>query len=244
MSPQSIYVTRHGTRQDFVSSEPFVSLTGSDVDPPLADTIGEKQAQALSRYLSGLTESSKIKHIFCSPFTRCLQTVRPFAESQGLPIKIDYGLGEWFKTDEPVDEDPATAPSLDELAALDLFNIDPSYRSPLQYNDTCWESKEGLHDRLRETVLRIAREYEDQGDILIVTHAAPMICVGRALCSDRQLIVKCGVASLFKVSKDDPSAPGPWRLDLNGETSYLEGGLEYDWLFHDERTPEWIAAHK
>lgn len=105
-----IYITRHGEREDFINrswystAERSVIMFGlllqsntqhgslcSPDDPPLSQR-GLRQANCLKDRLV----NTNIKHIFCSPYIRCLQTVTPLAEALGIPIKVEHGLGEWF----------------------------------------------------------------------------------------------------------------------------------------------------
>jgi 2,3-bisphosphoglycerate-dependent phosphoglycerate mutase len=77
----TIYLVRHA------QSHPTNRL--DEREWPLSE-LGQQQAQRLSPLL----ESLDIDHIVSSPYTRCLDTIRPFADSSGLNIAIDHGLRE------------------------------------------------------------------------------------------------------------------------------------------------------
>lgn len=58
-------------------------------DPGLTD-IGERQATALAAWFS----SHPIDYLYCSPFLRALETVRPLAELRQLPVRVRANLFE------------------------------------------------------------------------------------------------------------------------------------------------------
>jgi broad specificity phosphatase PhoE len=83
-----MFLIRHGQSQ---FNEAF-SRTGRDpliVDAPLT-ARGEEQARAAARKMTG----KKITRLFCSPYTRALQTAAPIAEALNLPVQVDPLLGE------------------------------------------------------------------------------------------------------------------------------------------------------
>lgn len=58
-------------------------------DVPL-DRCGQQQAESVSRQL----QDEKIDHIYSSPLSRALDTIRPFAETRNLPIRTSDDLKE------------------------------------------------------------------------------------------------------------------------------------------------------
>ena len=58
-------------------------------DPGLTD-IGQLQAQALAEWLA----RQSISHLYCSPFLRSLETIRPLADCTQLPVRIRSNLFE------------------------------------------------------------------------------------------------------------------------------------------------------
>ncbi|KAJ3009278.1 UNVERIFIED_CONTAM: hypothetical protein HDU68_002771 [Siphonaria sp. JEL0065] len=241
---RSVYILRHGIRQDFITTD-FVSPTGRKHDPPLHET-GHQQAEALAVFL-GQSQTSKIRHVFCSPFSRCVQTVRPLSLALGVPLRIEPGVGEWFKVinvgTDLFDKD-SEPPSLNELAtALNIKTgscageIDPAYE-PVAVR-VKRETPDEIHTRfervLNELVDRLDKEQLD-GDVLIATHAAGLIAAVRGLLQWPNAPVVAGVATFTKLSRSaDPPAPGErvWKVDINGEQSHLaqHGGLLYNWQF-------------
>jgi 2,3-bisphosphoglycerate-dependent phosphoglycerate mutase len=58
-------------------------------DPPLTE-IGVRQAAATARYL----QDQPVTHLYCSPFLRALETVRPVADSKGMSVQVRSDLFE------------------------------------------------------------------------------------------------------------------------------------------------------
>ncbi|KAI8815775.1 histidine phosphatase superfamily [Fimicolochytrium jonesii] len=221
--PLTIHILRHGTRQDFLTPN-WTSPTNLPKDPPIAP-IGHHQAQEVSAHLLGQSPHSRspppITHIFSSPFTRCIQTVAPYARARDLRVKIEDGLGEWFNEANSIlpaaaDTLPSNhteakpcprAPTVAELEALFPGLVDLGYE--MRMRGTRWESKAEVHERLRVVLGRIIGFVEGEEDqkgggeggethILLVTHAAAQIALVRALVGDERRKVTCGVATLSR----------------------------------------------
>lgn len=79
MTTTIVFLIRHA------QSHPMARTAHSEW--PLSE-LGRKQAQRLGELLLPLG----IERLVSSPFTRCLQTIRPFAERAGLKIVIQDGL--------------------------------------------------------------------------------------------------------------------------------------------------------
>jgi broad specificity phosphatase PhoE len=165
-------------------------------DPELSPR-GFQQARLLAERL----RNSNIKHIFSSPYIRCLQTANEVANVLDLPIKVEDGIREWFG--EGVELQPKHEPQ--PLSEVRRFfpRIDMSYQSRLRV--TTGETEIQLYFRMMKIMSRLCNEfvfgrklfhYDDEtggvslvsssnsselGNILIVTHAAGMIAAGRAL---------------------------------------------------------------
>lgn len=58
--------------------------------------------------------------------------------------------------------------------------------------------------------------------ILLVSHAATVIALGRAICKDREMDVRAGTCSLSKYVRDGNGEK--WRCELNGWTGHLAKG--------------------
>ena len=76
-----IYLIRHA--QSFPSRE-------QDFHAWPLSPLGHEQAAALADLLAPL----EIRKLYCSPFVRCRETIRPFARAAGLQPVFHDGLGE------------------------------------------------------------------------------------------------------------------------------------------------------
>lgn len=117
---QTVWIARHGNRQDFVDSS-WHRTAERPFDPGLS-ADGILQAKELGKRLQG----KKIAHIFASPFLRTVETAHYVAEALDLSIKVESGLSEFlnpnwfFSTPECL--------TLDSLSQL-FPRVDRSYTS-------------------------------------------------------------------------------------------------------------------
>ena len=79
--PCNLYVLRHEQRD----------LTTPTFNVPLTP-YGTNSAQGP---LCELLDTKKFSVIYCSPFTRCLETIAPIAIRSNIPVVVDYNLYEW-----------------------------------------------------------------------------------------------------------------------------------------------------
>ncbi|KAJ3043690.1 hypothetical protein HDV00_004463 [Rhizophlyctis rosea] len=248
MSIRTIFIVRHGIRQDFLTPE-FTSPTGRPHDPPLADD-GHKQAEDLADHLVKI--GPNIKYIISSPFSRCLQTIEPYAKRTGIKVKIEEGIGEWFNAwgKESTEPPPHPHPTKPELHRLFPSIIDPSY-TPINSTQPSWETSDQVHTRFAKVLAALIPHIEQlshpeshhNGDLLLVTHAAGMITAVRALIGDSKAPVNCGVASVAKLRRRSDSSSssevlGAWEVEMDGDTSHLPGGTQYNWKFWEDRLVE------
>jgi broad specificity phosphatase PhoE len=96
--PDQLWLVRHGESQGNLADARAhalgvdrLELDVRDPDVPLSPT-GERQADALGRYLAGLAEGPTA--VLSSPFTRAAETARRAAEPVGLPVRCDERLRE------------------------------------------------------------------------------------------------------------------------------------------------------
>ncbi|KAI9705652.1 MAG: hypothetical protein M1820_005062 [Bogoriella megaspora] len=251
-----IYVVRHGFRSNWVVdpktgeyANNIRSPTGIDGDPALA-SYGVKQSRELAIKLADVDPPIDI--MYSSPFYRCLQTLGPFVTKVHADVvNVEPGLGEWFGTARFYHPQPLEAKSLvthfPVVASSHTFDIKPERNG---------ETIVQLHDRVARTMNAII-SYCDALDsqpraLLICTHAAVMIALGRVLTGRMPEDVneedfRCGTCALSKFTRSrrdvklDPSGSewqewsngdgigGGWDVELNGDCSHLEGGEERTW---------------
>lgn len=155
------------------------SPTGIATDPALT-SYGVKQAEELSVLADTL--SPKVSRIYTSPFYRCIQTIAPFASRvvPHVPIIVDQGLGDWYgKADF---EHPLPA----DLNTLSRFFPGLVEKTSFVVSRN-GEGLEELHERVAYVMARIVADADaactsDQPEAIVVsTHAAVLIALGRAL---------------------------------------------------------------
>jgi hypothetical protein len=125
----------------------------------------------------------------------------------------------------------------------------PVYNEPVHF-----ETAAEIHERFRHVVPAIIQHVETEerqlnisepkGDVVIVTHAAGLICAVRALMGEahNRMEVTAGVASFVRAAEveveNSPTTTGnsQWCIEINGETSHLShlGGLLYNWGYSGE----------
>lgn len=162
--------------------------TGIASDPALA-AKGVDQAKELASQLTNI--QPPIDVVYSSPFYRCLQTLAPTvsalnekrAEDDKILINAENGLGEFYglaRFDHP---SPAT---LDVLLEHFPDHLNKDYTDKVTIRPSVnGESLEALHDRiayaLHHVIKRLDEDPQGPKTLLICTHAASMICIGRAL---------------------------------------------------------------
>ncbi|KAL7275177.1 C6 zinc cluster transcription factor-like protein [Rhizina undulata] len=263
---ETIYVTRHGFRSNWVVDNSgtyrgtITSPTGIESDPPLA-AHGVDQARQLAAHIATL--DPKVERIYTSPFYRCLETINPTAEQLDLKLYADNGIGEWYGVARFDHPSPATPELLHtffpRLETTFVPSIIPSSRG---------ESLKEIHDRtayaLAKIISDIDKEWAETGQgpkaILLVTHAATKIAIGRALTGSEDLSVRTGTCSLSTYRRRTATPPtvalpppsgsdhipdtnwrgngvgGGWDLLKNGDCSFLRDGEERHWEFNGEES--------
>jgi broad specificity phosphatase PhoE len=169
---RTLWLVRHGHRLDFLHPEWF-NLAKYRYDPPLSD-LGQEQSKVLATVL----ETVGIRHIFSSPFLRCLQTAYPIARKLDLLIKVEASLGEWLNI-----EWLSESPTLYSETLLKPFypSIDRRYTSHLfpQYPETL----EQVQRRKMEIIDQLLKNFS--GDLLLVGHSITITGVINALIKEQ-----------------------------------------------------------
>jgi transcription factor C subunit 7 len=127
-----------------------------------------------------------IDQVYSSPYYRCLQTISPFISEHNagrnkaskLNIRVEPGLSEWYGRAHF--EHPTSAP-LNDLSVL-FADLDANYVSsaaPHRHG----ESISQLYERIAACIQAIILRSDQEGKkaVLICTHAAVVIALGRIL---------------------------------------------------------------
>ncbi|KAI6798248.1 phosphoglycerate mutase-like protein [Hortaea werneckii] len=245
---ENIYVVRHGYRSNWVVdpqtgtySTTVKSPTGIASDPALA-SYGVQQAVQLGEHL--LRVQPPVDLIYSSPFYRCLQTLSPFtdaladrqakidlsaletdAQTHGRKVRVNVepGLGEFYglaRFDHP---SPASIEVLNQH-----FPRLHAEKSPIVVPSKNGESITQLHDRvaycLSELIKRADADPSGPKTLLICTHAASMIAIGRALTGrmpedETEEDFRCFTCSFSKFTRRQPGkgveVDGDWGQEAS-----------------------------
>ncbi|KAK9480600.1 phosphoglycerate mutase-like protein [Lipomyces japonicus] len=255
MPVERILITRHGYRSNWDTHvEPKPSPTGIDGDPPLSDH-GVEQARELCEFLAQY--EPKIDQIFVSPFYRCIETVNNLAERLDLRIYGENGFGEWYGRTRKTHPSPAPVTVLKSV----FPRVDTEYE-PICVPSTDGETIRELHDRaataLAQLISTINQTKTDVKTLLICSHAATIIALGRALVGDDTVEIRTGTCSISvyeSAAGDDNNdnnnnnntatttttttttnyynnkGLGKWKFVANGYTAHLTNGEERHWSF-------------
>lgn len=225
-----VLVLRHGSR-------PYV---GAD---PALDSLGREQAgQAalhLASELGGRADSaSQVTSLFCSPFTRALETAAPLAKALRLPVLVEWGFSEllahgWLHTENPLPG--LRARQMHKLPASELMDktyataVVPAYpdvNGRLLAGDGA--SRRKALDRHREAV-HAALDKAGGKSLVIVGHGSTHDFVTEALCPEHPLVWQtpacvpnCAITEI--VEEED----GRWRALCFGSELWTLPSKERD----------------
>ncbi|KAI9795522.1 MAG: hypothetical protein M1833_006993 [Piccolia ochrophora] len=226
------------------------SPTGIASDPPLAGH-GEEQARQLARHV--LTLDPPVDRIYSSPWYRCLQTLQPLMGAldergcaEQCEVRGEHGLGEWYGSASFSHPSPASRSLL-----ASLFPFYSVTYQPVTHPSTTGETIRQLHDRVAQTLSgMITRLDEEPGGpkaVLLCTHAATLIAMGRVLTGHMPADLgepdfkpfTCGLSKFVRRSRGNyAEEPGEWKgkgvaggwdCVLNGDCHFLTGGEERGW---------------
>ncbi|NJN56423.1 MAG: histidine phosphatase family protein [Leptolyngbyaceae cyanobacterium SL_5_9] len=200
---QTVWIARHGNRQDFVDSS-WHRTAERPFDPGLSPD-GILQAKQLGERL----KAEKIAYIFASPFLRAVETAHYVADALDLSIKVESGLSEFlnpnwfFSTPEQL--------ALDSLAQI-FPEVDRGYnsRAIAQYPET----EQTAFLRAGKVARQLADEFSQ--NLLLVGHGASVLGAVRGLLN-QPIHVSCPLCGLFKLVRQE----GEWLMELSGDVSHL-----------------------
>jgi len=267
---KNVYFARHGERIDWIEKT-WIESAERRFDPPLS-LYGFQQANELGEYIAKL--QPRITQIYASPFLRTIQTALQVAKqinknespstNEITRIRLEPGYGEYGLYDVIWNENSIYRPlhQLPELSG-NIEYFDQDYDSVIKadyYLQMKVETRQQLRDRLKRVLQYTLDAHTPDCNILIVTHAAPLIEGVRALLTvaedQSQEVVKkeeveittnqaksnlstwdmspirTGVCSLTHLELMDDK----WTLSKNGLISYLSKGEQNAWIFPDDES--------
>ncbi|QEL62570.1 hypothetical protein SBP28_004452 [Candidozyma auris] len=241
MPIDTIYIARHGFRSNWLPPPHPPNPTGIDSDPALAPH-GVDQAVELGEYLASLPKEEQPQFIISSPFYRCVESAKPFAQKVGLKVHLDRGIGEWFKKSRGVVPKPADYSKLREFFP-DVLGDEKTWNSesgviPCEQGESEEDVLERSHKFWEAFIPAFEKKHPGVKRILLVNHAATKIALGMALMGHHSLYdevvfrgtktrLRAGACSLDKFVKDNDH----WTLLENGKTDFLKDGEEMNWNF-------------
>ncbi|BFZ59356.1 C6 zinc cluster transcription factor-like protein [Saitoella coloradoensis] len=227
---ERILVTRHGFRSNWDTEWlPEMSPTGIPADPSLS-LHGVDQSKELATYLTSLPYT--IDRIYASPFYRCVQTIDPTAELLSLPIYTDNGIGEWYGLTRATHPSPAPASVMKGFFPRVVEGYTPSL-----VPSTTGESMADVHERCRNALDVLIERADAEGlkTILICSHAATLIAIGRGLTGKPDLHVNAATCSISEyIRGEGAERVGNWKIVRNGDCSHLSHGEERNWWFEGD----------
>ncbi|OLL22142.1 hypothetical protein NEOLI_005508, partial [Neolecta irregularis DAH-3] len=218
----------HGFRASWENDA--LSRTGIIGDPQLS-FYGVAQANQLAEHL----DKYRIDRIYSSPFFRCVQTINYLADRKNLEICIENGISEWYITSQDEHPSPPKAKTLKTFFPRIKENYQPTLIPALN-----GESMLQLHRRAEIVVKKLIQQIDEEGDInsiVLCTHAATNISLGRALTAISDLEVRTGCASLGVYERQGDT--DLWDCVRNGDCDFLMNGEERNWWFDEDG-----AVHK
>ncbi|KAM0749120.1 phosphoglycerate mutase-like protein [Meredithblackwellia eburnea MCA 4105] len=224
---KTIYLARHGFRLSW-ETQTWNAPTNTPRDPPLS-AHGVTQAKELAAWLKALPDAERPQAIWSSPLYRCLQTATPAAEALQLPIYVEHGVSEWYlPAKRGLHPRCLPASRLTEWFPL----IDPSNLS-LLYPSQKGETIAQIHERAANVIQLLLDKWDKDGveTVILFTHAATNIALGRSLTGNNELDIRSATCSVGKYERRGDGKLGQWEQTMNGSTHFLERGEERHWEF-------------
>ncbi|CAO1620128.1 unnamed protein product [Parajaminaea phylloscopi] len=237
---ETIYIVRHGFRMAWHGNQIGLSPTGRPRDPVLT-AHGIDQVELLAAHFADMPEHERPQLIVSSPYYRCVQTSGPTAKALDLDIHLEPGVSEWFP---PTTQGSGHHPL--PMRASTISRYAPRIASASQWPPLVHPRRRGetireIHMRARKTLELIQARCEELGvqRVLVVSHAATIIAMGRALLeaegqettdweTGSGIEIGAGTASLSVYRR---GSGAQWEQERNGWAGYLPQGVEREWTF-------------
>lgn len=205
---QKIWIVRHGNREDF--HNPSWARTAQRPHDPALSADGKVQAQEVGHSLRG----EAIDRIFASPFLRTIQTASHIADALDQPVFLEPGIGEILPT---VQQMPALLSPQERTRQFPRLGNGHQPVGALAFP----ESADAGLQRAARAAQALADAYP-QDNLLIVTHAAPVVGIVRGLAGvvERITVPLCCLFTLERADDQTDAASG-WRILRQSDVSHL-----------------------
>jgi len=193
---RSIWIVRHGERVDNVNPELRVEAPRGAWDDPTLTERGHQQAREVGIQLA--KAGQPIDYIFCSPFTRTVQTATGILESLEAsksdlykkigvpPIFIEPGFCESLHVCQP---NPG---HLEMKELMEMFpRIDQNYK-PYHTEHYSETTSMCCQRRISDTIEKLLKDY--LGNVLIVSHGSPIAACHVALSGKSVYVGQCTIS--------------------------------------------------
>ncbi|GMV80273.1 MAG: hypothetical protein AMXMBFR7_14570 [Planctomycetota bacterium] len=204
--PRRVYIARHGNRIDFVDKT-WKARAERPHDPHLSPD-GLDQARRLAERM----RATAVRHVFASPFYRCVQTAHETAAVLGLPLKIEHGAceylnAEWFPVAPEFLPPAQLVRDFPRVDAAYTPHVTPAWPEP--------NEREHTWPRCARTIRLLLERYD--GDLFIVGHGATVLGLTYGLVSGEPHLT-CGLTGLVELEQNGSA----WTLVRNGCQAHLE----------------------
>ncbi|KAI6174682.1 Protein UBASH3A-like protein [Aphelenchoides bicaudatus] len=193
---RSIWIVRHGERVDNVNPSWRLNAPRGAWDDPILTDRGHQQAREVGLQLAKANEP--IDYVFCSPFTRTIQTATGILNSLeetgshlykkiGVPpIFVEPGFCESLHVCQP------TPGHLEMKELTQLFpRIDQNYK-PYHTKHYTETTSMCCQRRISDTIEKLLKDY--LGNVLIVSHGSPIAACHVALSGRSVYVGQCTIS--------------------------------------------------
>lgn len=176
---------------------------------PLISNGGHRHAEQLGDHLS----KQPIKFLFCSPFTRTVQTAQYISLRLNIPIFLEWGIGEYLNPDW-FSSIPVTQPY--EVLNSKFDKIDLSYE-PIISQPSFPETQICFLERCKQVIRSLISTYDSK--ICLVTHGSVVVGIGHELSQNKLAYYKADCCSVSHWFMDEDSRK--WQQLSNGSLEHL-----------------------
>lgn len=184
---------------------------------------------------------------------RCLETIAPTVErllednQAGVFIKVDNNFGDFTQRGRVARKPESFKVLLDAFPMILDTSYTPTYFRRAGHGPKGRETTLDLHERVGEALHHIIQQMDNDPKgpktLVICTHGPTMIAIGRLLTcmtppnlfEDDFSAPSCSLSKYIRQQIQDVlpghEVVGGWDCELDGDTSHLANGPEYEWTF-------------